>query len=310
MRIGLDQAADGITIDRLPGTGTALALEFTENGTFGLDAKGPREPHRHEYHELNWARSGSGCHLIDGRSCAIRPNTLTLIGRGQVHVFERASGINGVGLRFGSELLDGSSAGRANLAWLLEGRGERTIEVPAADAQMLEGMLQALAVETRRPPDAFSVDVQRHLLSTLLLWVARWHRAAGIGQAGLEDVDVQLYARFVSVLNRDFARYHAIGHYADVLAVPPSALSAALARVTGRTTKELITDRVMLEAARLLRFTDLTVGQIAFHAGFEDQFYFSRAFKRRYGEAPLAYRARQRGAGQPLAMRSSPRVAA
>ena len=60
--------------------------------------------------------------------------------------------------------------------------------------------------------------------------------------------------------------------------------------MTGRTTKQLVTDRALLEAARLLRFTDLTVGEIAFRAGYEDQLYFSRAFKRRYGVAPSAYR--------------------
>ena len=54
--------------------------------------------------------------------------------------------------------------------------------------------------------------------------------------------------------------------------------------------------------ARLLRFTDLAVGEVAFHIGFDDQFYFSRAFKRRYGESPLAYRARLRG----LPLRSQP----
>jgi len=46
----------------------------------------------------------------------------------------------------------------------------------------------------------------------------------------------------------------------------------------------------MLEAARLLRFTDLTVGEIPFRAGFDDQLYFSRAFKRHYGVAPSVYR--------------------
>jgi AraC family transcriptional activator of pobA len=51
----------------------------------------------------------------------------------------------------------------------------------------------------------------------------------------------------------------------------------------------------MLEAARLLRFTELTVGEIAFRAGFADQLYFSRAFKRHYGEAPMRYRERLRG---------------
>ena len=56
----------------------------------------------------------------------------------------------------------------------------------------------------------------------------------------------------------------------------------------------------MLEAARLVRYTDLTVGEIAFRVGFEDQLYFSRAFKRHRGEAPTAYRARLREGADPL----------
>jgi AraC family transcriptional activator of pobA len=63
---------------------------------------------------------------------------------------------------------------------------------------------------------------------------------------------------------------------------------------SGRTTKELISDRVMLEASRLLLFSDLTIGEIAYRTGFRDQLYFSRAFKRNRGAAPSDYRAAQR----------------
>ena len=49
----------------------------------------------------------------------------------------------------------------------------------------------------------------------------------------------------------------------------------------------------MLEAARLLRFTDLTVGEVAFRVGYADPLYFSRAFKRHAGEPPMAYRERR-----------------
>jgi AraC family transcriptional activator of pobA len=108
---------------------------------------------------------------------------------------------------------------------------------------------------------------------------------------------VQPHRRSAELRERDFARHHDAGHYADALAVPPAALSRALVQVTGRPTKELVTDRVMLQAARLLRFTDLPVQEIAFRTGFEDPLYFSRAFKRRNGEAPVAYRERARGTG-------------
>jgi AraC family transcriptional regulator, transcriptional activator of pobA len=71
----------------------------------------------------------------------------------------------------------------------------------------------------------------------------------------------------VEVLERDFARHSDAGFYAEGLRVPQSLLSSVLAEVTGRGTKELITDRRMLEAERLLRFSDMSVGEIAFRAG-------------------------------------------
>jgi AraC family transcriptional activator of pobA len=77
--------------------------------------------------------------------------------------------------------------------------------------------------------------------------------------------------------------------------MPPAALSHALSQIVGRSTKELVTERVMLEAVRLLRFTDRTIGEIAYATGFDDPLYFSRAFKRHVGEAPSLFRDRTRG---------------
>jgi AraC family transcriptional activator of pobA len=164
------------------------------------------------------------------------------------------------------------------------------VPVPASEVPNLEAAIAMLHAESARPPDGRGVDLQRHLLSILLLWVERWYDATRTERRDPDDADVQLYRRFDQALERDYARHHDAAHYADALAVPQAQLSRALSHVTGRTTKQLITDRVMLEAARLLRFTDLTVGEIAFRAGFEDQLYFSRAFKRHSGKAPSAYR--------------------
>ena len=284
-----------IAVDRLAEPSSSIEVVLLEGADFGsATAAGPRRPHRHDYHELIWTRSGTGRHLIDGEESAVEPNTVTLIGRGQVHVFERASALRGAVVRFGEELLHGDPAARANPGWLLGRRGSHSVEVPRSDAPRLEALIATLAAETRRPADPCSLDLQRHLLSVLLLWIERWHDATRSQERDADDAEVQLYRRFVDALERDFARHHDVSHYADVLRVPAAALSRALTHVTGRGTKELVTDRVMLEAARLLRFSDLTVGEIAYRVGMGDQLYFSRAFKRHYGEAPSAYRERAR----------------
>ncbi len=291
----MDRVAD-IIVDRLPEVGASLEVVFLDDVSYGSDTeRGPRRPHRHDYHELVWTRRGSGRHLIDGDVSDVQPGTLTLIGRGQVHVFERARALDGAIVRFGEELLHGGPSTGANPAWLVGGRAVHTVSVPTGDAPRLEAVVEALADETRRPADSRSVDVQRHLLSTLLLWVERWYEAARIDHRDADDPDQLLYRRFTGVLERDYMRHHDATHYAGELRVPQAALSRALSHVTGRTTKELITDRRMLEAARLLRFSAMAVGEVAFRAGYGDQLYFSRAFKREFGEAPSAYRERTRG---------------
>jgi AraC family transcriptional activator of pobA len=279
-----------ISLDRL-GADAAVEIAWFDRARFG--APRPREPHRHDYHELIWVREGRGQQRIDDVLVPVQPGTVTVIGRGAVHVFEQAEALTGAVLRFGDELLLGD--GRVAPGWLLAGRGGRTVPVPPGEAAALEAALRAVGAEAERPPDARTADVERHLVSAVLLWVERWYDAVRTERRADDDAEVQLHRRFAERLERDFRAHHDAAHYADALAVPPALLSRALSEVTGRSTKELVTDRVMLEAARLLRFTDDTVGQIAHAVGFADPLYFSRAFKRHAGVAPMAYRERARG---------------
>ncbi|HEY6777398.1 MAG TPA: AraC family transcriptional regulator [Thermoleophilaceae bacterium] len=291
-----DRSDGELTLDRLPDPAEVVDVLPLEG--VSSSPTEAREPHRHDYHELIWVRSGSGHHLIDGSRVPARPGTITLIGRGQVHVFECAEDVGGAVVRFGEEQLFGGTEQRVVPGWLLAGRCGRTVSVPAEETDRLEAVIEALRGEVGRPHDPQSVELQRQLVSVILLWIERWYDAARAEEREAQEADeadVQLLRRFVSRLESDFADHHDAAHYADALAVPPAALSRALARATGSSTKELVTDRVMVEAARLLRFSDLTAGQTAHRVGFSDPLYFSRAFKRHYGESPTAYRARVRG---------------
>lgn len=284
--LSLDRLAD-----RLGDGGGALQVVQLEGLRVGVpgDADPVREPHRHDYHELIWVRSGTGVHLLDGEPFALAPGSVALVGRGQVHTVQRSEELSGAAVRFGDELLSG------RMAWLLAGRGGRTVPVPPGETPHLEAAIAALAAEARRPPDERTARLEHHLLTAILLWIERWYDAARTEDRPADDAPAELHRRFARQLEQDFARHHDAGHYANALRVPAATLSRALAEATGRTTKELILDRVMLEAARLLRFTDRTVGEIAFAIGFTDPLYFSRAFKRRHGVSPLAYRDGVRG---------------
>jgi AraC family transcriptional regulator, transcriptional activator of pobA len=243
------------------------------------------EPHRHDYHELIWVREGEGRHLIDGAEVEFGPHTLTLIARGQVHQFQRAEGVSGMVVRFGDEWLSDSRR------WLFSGGSCTELHVPDEDAPRFESLIDLLRVEVEHPAGPESAELRRHLLTAALLWAQRW-REVQLEEGGALRSDVELQRRFLELLERDFTVTHEAGHYAAELGVTTGTLSRSLTKLTGRSTKQLITDRVILEAVRLLRFSDLQVKEIAAKLGFGDQFAFSKAFKRQRGEAPLDLRAR------------------
>lgn len=283
-----------LSVDQLADPAAPIQVVLFDGFDAGdASARGARPPHRHDYHELLWSRAGEVTHRLDGRRLTVPPGTITVIGRGQVHVLERAKGLEGAAIRFTDEAL--YSGGALGAGWMLGALTERVVEVPAGDVTDLESTIAALHAETNRPLDQCSAELQRHLLATLLLWIERWYDAAQLERPPAGDGAARLHRRFVGLLEAGYRRHHDAAHYADALAVPPAALSRALTEVTGHGTKALITDRVMIEAARLLRFTDDTIGEVAHATGFDDPLYFSRAFKRRYGQSPLAYRASIRG---------------
>jgi AraC family transcriptional regulator, transcriptional activator of pobA len=245
-----------------------------------------REPHRHAYHELIWVREGEGRHLIDGDPVEFGPHTVTLISKGQVHQFARADRLSGLVVRFDDEWLEGSRR------WLFSGGGCTALNVPDGEADRFDALLDLLREEAERPAGPESAELRRHLLAAALLWAQRWREAQFEG-GGATSGDVYLHRTFQETLERDFTTSHEARHYAAELGVTTGTLSRVLTKLTGRTTKQLILDRVLLEAARLLRFSDLSIKEIAARLGFPDQFAFSKAFKRQRGEAPLDFRNRR-----------------
>jgi AraC family transcriptional regulator, transcriptional activator of pobA len=271
------------TVDDLPAEDDALQVRALE--LEHIDEGDVREPHRHAYHELIWVREGEGRHLIDGDPVEFGPRTVTLISKGQVHQFARAERVSGVVVRFDDEWLEGSRR------WLFSGGGCTALSVPDGEADRFDALLDLLREEVERPHGPESAELRRHLLAAALLWAQRW-REAQLEGGGATSTDVQLHRTFQETLERDFTKSHEARHYASELGVTTGTLSRTLTRLTGSTTKQLILERVMLEAARLLRFSDLSVKEIAARLGYSDQFAFSHAFKRQRGEAPLDFRNR------------------
>ena len=132
------------------------------------------------------------------------------------------------------------------------------------------------------------VSVLMALLTQVLVWLAR------AGGSGRENAARERFGqrldRFHELIDSHFRERRPVSFYAGRLGVSTVQLNTTCRRRTGRSAQQMIHDRLLLEARRLLAYSDLDVTSISYSLGFRDPSYFSRFFTRAQGSAPSAFR--------------------
>ena len=101
---------------------------------------------------------------------------------------------------------------------------------------------------------------------------------------------VDIIKRFIDLLEVHFTHERSVSFYAVQLNVHPNHLNALIKKYTGRTAKESIQSRLLLETKYLLHSTNLSIKEISNQVGFNDPNYFTVFFKRLENMSPANYR--------------------
>jgi AraC-like DNA-binding protein len=96
--------------------------------------------------------------------------------------------------------------------------------------------------------------------------------------------------RLNALIEQKFKTEHTVSYYASELGVSPRKLGDIVKLYTGKYASDVIDDRLIAEAKRLLLFSDLTVKEIAFELGFEEHSYFTKVFKKLTGKTPSDFK--------------------
>jgi AraC family transcriptional regulator, transcriptional activator of pobA len=91
-------------------------------------------------------------------------------------------------------------------------------------------------------------------------------------------------------LEENFRTTQSVSGYAKLLKISSDRLGKAVQERSGRPAGEIIRQRLLLEAERLLAHTEMTVSEIAYGLNFQDPAYFSRFFRRLTGQSPGEFR--------------------
>ena len=97
--------------------------------------------------------------------------------------------------------------------------------------------------------------------------------------AGRQKATDSRISELLQLVDRHYLQQREATFYADQLHIGGKHLNALVKKERGTTVKELILQRVILEAKREINFGKLSFKEIAFKLGFNDPAYFSRFFK-------------------------------
>lgn len=99
-----------------------------------------------------------------------------------------------------------------------------------------------------------------------------------------------LVSRFHKLVSTHFLTKRQVADYAQLLAVTPNHLNRVVKEVTAQTASDSIREMLLQEAKSQLKYTDLSIAEIAYQLDFSDPASFNRFFKKAAGETPLTYR--------------------
>ena len=247
------------------------------------------DPHFLNFYDITLVTGGKGSFWLDDKEYQVVPNHLYFTSPGQVRRWY-AKELEAICLFFPAEFLlehfsDPLFLHRLRYFHCHNG----AISLPLRDEQtrLLLERLSLMHKEIRHL-QIDSDDMLRALAYEVLIRINRFY-AEHDSQQLTVSVNHTI-GEFRKLLEQHYRRYHKVAEYAALLSVTPGHLNVLCKQQIGRTASRMIIERLMVESARLLAHTTISIEQLSESLGYLNPSYFCRVFKREWGYSPLQYR--------------------
>ncbi|WP_439582599.1 helix-turn-helix domain-containing protein [Dyadobacter bucti] len=248
-------------------------------------------PHRHTYYEILFIEEGQGFHEIDFHSYNIQGAGLHFLTPGQVHLLTFSSSFQGYIVAFSEDFYtfyNPASISLSQLSFFQPVRRQPIITLTSAEIKYFHNIMENMVT------DHLSAETDQALIGKYLGLLLQ--KCSFLAQKDVLPVESgantipEIVGRFQEMVEKNFREMHEVQQYAQELSVSPDYLSKIVRKFLGISSQEYILDKLLLEAKRLLVFTNLSGKEIAYHIHLEDPSYFSRIFKKKTGLTPNEYR--------------------
>lgn len=250
-------------------------------------------PHRHDdFYEILFLTQGEGVHTIDFQHHQIKPFSIFFLSPGQIHELELSEDVKGFIFLFTSSFYHFNKTDPYKLFELpfFYNLSEEMLPIYLGneiERQIFIAFFQKAITENQlKLPDY--EEVIRALLDLILIQSKRIYQVGTMNEQTHKGRI--LVKRFKQLIEEKCQENLSVKQYADLLTITPNHLSETVRNVMGRTSTDLINDRMLMEIKRYLTHTDLGISEIAYKLNFADQSYFSKYFKKLTEFSPLEFR--------------------
>jgi AraC family transcriptional activator of pobA len=244
------------------------------------------EPHAHDFYLLMLFTKGTGRHIIDFNEYEIKPGNVFFMSPAETHSWSLSDDTDGHVLFFNPAfyLMDVLPRKITQLPFFSPENKMRMGQLKTADLIQVEKIIESMN-EENKGFSVFKKNIVRSYLDVLLF------KLASILQTGkTETPEINTIAILLSLIEKKYMEHLSISFYTAQLHVSAQKLNALCKLQLNKTVHELLQDRLLTEAKRLLAYSSLTVSEIAYQLNFNDNSYFNRFFKRLEHLTPEQFR--------------------
>lgn len=247
-------------------------------------------PHSHSYYQVIWFLDSQGTHSVDFKTYQIKDNTILFITKDQIHAFDDNYDYNGWLIHFNESFFM-----HTEVDIFLKYSIFKTHENPcyALETEVIQSgktYIGLIMKELSNRARFGFEDCVRFLLKGFLINLERVHRKRNTETTNRNDSYTLQLFQFKELVEDHFKNGLAINEYAELMNISSKTLNTITKVTANKSPSQLIAERIILEAKRLLKFTSLQIGEIAYNLGFEDPSYFIKYFKRHVHLSPNKFR--------------------
>jgi AraC-like DNA-binding protein len=250
-----------------------------------------KKPHRHDYFEFFVFAEGGGSHFIDFVEHPILEHSIHIVFPSQIHLLKR-SGARGKIIICRKDFMNLLS--KTFSAQLYQHYFTAPFIVFSddmfADIDKLIGTID----RELEQPKLLTTELCRNYMSIFITWCIRQFEekpSPDIRTTLYTQHQLEIYRKFMALLEEHYLEKPNVAFYASMLSVTPKVLNNSISKVTGKTCTDLVQERTLVEAKRLLLFTDESSKEIAYTLNFRDSSYFTRFFTKLEGQTPKEFKA-------------------